>query len=42
MIVPRLTNAERVGLVTYPGAFIFNLDELKFQGYTGIAWTDFH
>lgn len=42
MIVPRLTNAQRAGLITSPGAFIFNLDDLKFQGYTGIAWTDFH
>jgi len=42
MLPPRLTNAQRSGLSTVAGAFIFNLDEGKFQGYTGIAWTDFH
>ena len=42
MIVPRNTSAERVGLITQTGAIIFNTDTGKFQGYTGIAWTDFH
>ena len=42
MLPPRLTTSEIVGLSTVAGAFIFNLDTLKFQGYTGIAWTDFH
>lgn len=42
MLPPRLTNAQRSGLSTVAGAFIFNLDEGKFQGYTGIAWTNFH
>jgi len=42
MIVPRLTNAQRTGLSTVAGAFIFNTDTLKFQGYTGVAWIDFH
>ena len=42
LIPPRLTNAERAGLSTVAGAFIFNTDTSKFQGYTGIAWTDFH
>jgi hypothetical protein len=42
MLPPRLTTSEIVGLSTVAGAFIFNLDTLKFQGYTGVAWTDFH
>jgi len=42
MLPPRLTNTQRAGLTTEAGAFIFNLDEAKFQGYTGVAWTDFH
>jgi len=42
MLPPRLTTAERVGLTTIAGAFIFNTDTSKFQGYTGVAWTDFH
>ena len=42
MVVPRLTNSQRTGLSTVGGAIIFNTDTGKFQGYTGIAWTDFH
>jgi len=42
MIVPRNTNAQRTGLITATGAIIFNTDVGRFQGYTGIAWTDFH
>lgn len=42
MLPPRLTTAQRVGLSTVEGAFIFNTDTKKFQGYTGVAWTDFH
>jgi hypothetical protein len=42
MLPPRITTAERVGLATIAGAFIFNTDTSKFQGYTGVAWTDFH
>ena len=42
MLPPRLTTSERVGLATVEGAFIFNTDTKKFQGYTGVAWTDFH
>jgi hypothetical protein len=42
MLPPRLTTAQRVGLVTVAGAFIFNTDTNKFQGYTGVGWTDFH
>jgi hypothetical protein len=42
MLPPRITTAERVGLATVAGAFIFNTSISKFQGYTGIAWTDFH
>lgn len=42
MIPPRLTTTERSGLSTVAGAFIFNTTTNKFQGYTGVAWTDFH
>ncbi len=42
MLVPRLTTTERAGLSTVAGALIFNTTTSKFQGYTGIAWTDFH
>lgn len=42
MLPPSITTAERVGLATIAGAFIFNTDTLKFQGYTGVGWTDFH
>lgn len=42
LIPPRLTNAQRAGLSTVAGAFIFNVSTGKFQGYTGVAWTDFH
>jgi len=49
MIVPRATGAERAlfgtgvgGVGTAAGAIIFNTTTSKFQGYTGIAWTDLH
>jgi hypothetical protein len=42
MIVPRVTDSERVGLVTQIGAIIYNLTLNKFQGYTGVGWTDFN
>jgi hypothetical protein len=42
MLPPRLTTVQRAGLSTVAGAFIFNLSVGKFQGYTGVAWTDFH
>jgi len=42
LIPPRLTNSQRAGLSTVAGAFIFNTDTNTFQGFTGIAWTDFH
>ena len=42
MIVPRNTNAERVGLQTQVGAIIYNTDVGRFQGFTGVGWTDFH
>lgn len=42
MLPPMLTTTERIGLSTIAGAFIFNKTTNKFQGYTGIAWTDFH
>ena len=50
MIVPRNTNAERDGFTTGNpsgvgtaiGAIIYNTDVGRFQGYTGVGWTDFH
>lgn len=42
MILPRLSNSDRVGLTTVSGAVIFNTTTNKFQGYTGSAWVDFH
>ena len=42
MLPPQITTAERAGLSTVAGAFIFNTTVSKFQGYTGIAWVDFH
>ena len=42
MLPPRVTSAERVGLATVAGAFIFNVDTSTFQGYDGTAWQDFH
>jgi hypothetical protein len=42
MIIPRVTASERVGLITQIGAIVYNLTTNKFQGYTGVGWTDFH
>ena len=43
MIFPNITSATRNGIGETPaGAVIFNTSTLKFQGYTGVAWTDFH
>lgn len=42
MLPPRITTTERNALSPVAGAFIFNTTTSKFQGYTGIAWTDFH
>jgi hypothetical protein len=42
MIIPRITSSERVGLITQIGAIVYNLTTNKFQGYTGVGWTDFH
>ena len=42
MLPPRLTNAQRVGLVTEAGAMIYNLDTNTFQGFDGTTWQDFH
>ena len=42
MLPPQITTTQRAGLSTVAGAFIFNTTTSKFQGYTGIAWTDFH
>ena len=43
MVVPNINNSTRNGIGQTPtGSLIFNLDTLKFQGYTGVAWTDFN
>jgi hypothetical protein len=42
MLPPRITTTQRNALSPVSGAFIFNTTTSKFQGYTGIAWTDFH
>ena len=43
MVVPNINNSTRNGIGETPtGSLIFNLDTLKFQGYTGVAWTDFN
>jgi hypothetical protein len=40
MIVPRLTTTQRGLLSLEAGGIIFNVTTSKFQGYTGIGWTD--
>jgi hypothetical protein len=40
ILPPRLNAAQRVGLATVEGAFIYNTSTKKFQGYTGSAWAD--
>jgi len=42
ILPPKLTTSQRVGLTTIEGAFIYNKDSKKFQGYTGVGWTDFN
>ena len=43
MVVPNINNSTRNGIGQTPtGSMIFNTDTSKFQGYTGVAWTDFH
>jgi hypothetical protein len=42
ILPPRLTTSQRVGLATVEGAFIYNITSKKFQGYTGVGWTDFN
>jgi len=43
MVVPNISTSTRNGIGQTPaGSMIFNTNTLKFQGYTGIAWTDFH
>jgi len=43
MILPTLTTTQRGNLAyEIEGAIIFNTTTKKFQGYTGIAWTDLH
>ena len=43
MVIPNISNSTRNGIGQTPtGSMIFNTDSLKFQGYTGVGWTDFH
>jgi len=43
MVVPNIDDTVITGIAETPaGSIIFNTTTLKFQGYTGIAWTDFH
>ena len=39
---PRLTNTQRVGLVTEAGAIIYNTSTNKHQGYNGTTWNDLY
>lgn len=43
MVVPNIDNTAITGIAQTPtGSIIFNTSTLKFQGYTGVGWTDFH
>lgn len=43
MIVPNISSTTRNGIGQTPaGSIIFNTTTSRFQGYTGVAWTDFH
>lgn len=43
MVVPNIGSSTRNGIGQTPtGSIIFNTNTSKFQGYTGVAWTDFH
>jgi len=42
IIIPRITNAQKTALTAYEGAIIYNTSVGRFQGYTGVGWTDFH
>lgn len=43
MVVPNISSSTIIGIGQTPtGAIVFNTTTLKFQGYTGVAWTDFH
>lgn len=42
ILPPRISTATRDSFTPIAGAFIFNTTVSKFQGYTGVAWTDFH
>lgn len=42
MVPPRLTTSQRNALIPLEGAFIYNLETKKFQGYVGTGWTDFN
>ena len=43
VVVPNINNATITGIAITPtGSIIFNTTTSKFQGYTGVAWVDFH
>ena len=43
VVVPNINNTTITGIAQTPaGSIIFNTTTSKFQGYTGVAWTDFH
>ena len=43
MVVPNIDNTTIIGIAQTPtGSIIFNTNTLRFQGYTGTAWVDFH
>jgi hypothetical protein len=45
LLIPRVTSAQRLGLNTSSlnaGSMIYNTTTSKFQGWTGVAWTDFN
>jgi len=42
MIVPIVTDTVGLNTAGKEGCIVFNTTTKKFQGYTGIAWTDFH
>jgi len=42
MMVPKVSTTVGLDTAGKSGAIVFNTTTLKFQGYTGIAWTDFH
>ena len=41
-VVPVVTTEQQNGMTTSTGSIIFNSEDLKFRGYTGIGWSDFN